>query len=47
LTIPLQSLQLRASLQAAHVNFKLILVEPFGCLHDLPLRAGVNAYGVT
>jgi hypothetical protein len=45
--MPLQSLQLRASLQAAHVNLKLILVEPSGCFHDLPLRAGVKAHGVT
>jgi hypothetical protein len=38
---------LRASLQAADVNFELILVEPLGGFHDLPLRAGVKAHGVT
>ena len=39
LTITLQPFQSRTNLEAAHVNFKLILVKPLGRFHDLPLRA--------
>jgi hypothetical protein len=47
LTMAFQSFQLRARLQAAHVNFKPIFIDSLGRFHDLPLRAGVMADGVT